>query len=252
MTTEILFMLVLIGVGLVLFIKEIFPIEVTALGILAVLVVSGIVSAEDAVAGFSSKAVIAVGGLFVLSHALMKTGVLEVVAERLGEKSRGRPWFGIGVLLCGVGVFSGFLNNTAMVAIAIPLVMKMCRQLGMSPSKVLIPLSYVSIFGGTLTLIGTSTNLLVSAVVEKAGVEPLGMFEFSRMGVVFLTAGLIYVLVFSRRLLPERAEAATEKYSMRDFLTELIIEEKSKLVGQTLIEAKVGEHYRVTALELIR
>ncbi len=211
MTPEILFMLVLMGVGLALFIKEVFPIEVTALGILAVLVVAGIVSAEDAVAGFSSKAVVAVGGLFVLSRALMKTGILEVAAEKLGEGSRSRPWFGIGVLLCAVGVFSGFLNNTAMVAIAIPLVMKLCKRLGLSPSKVLIPLSYVSIFGGTLTLIGTSTNLLVSAVVEESGVEPLGMFEFSRMGLVFLIAGLIYVLVFSRRLLPDRAEAHTRE-----------------------------------------
>ncbi len=255
MTPEILFMLILIGVGLVLFIKEIFPIEVTALAILAVLVISGILDAKEAVAGFSSKAVVAVAGLFVLSHALMKTGVLEVAAERLGESSAKRPWLGIGVLLCAVGVFSGFLNNTAIVAIAIPLVMKLCRRLGLSPSKVLIPLSYASIFGGTLTLIGTSTNLLVSAVVEEAnvpGVEPFTMFEFSRMGIVFLAAGLIYVLVFSRRLLPERAEAATEKYSMRDFLTELHIEEKSKLVGRNLIEAEVGKRFRVTALELIR
>ena len=255
MTPDILFMLALIAVGLVLFIKEVFPIEVTALGLLAVLVISGLIDADEAVAGFSSKAVIAVAGLFVLSHALMKTGVLEVAAERLGEKSVKSPWLGIGVLLCAVGVFSGFLNNTAIVAIAIPLVMKLCRQLSLSPSKVLIPLSYASIFGGTLTLIGTSTNLLVSAVVEEAdapGVEPFTMFEFSRMGLVFLAAGLFYVLVFSRRLLPDRAEAATEKYSMRDFLTELIIEEKSKLVGRTLIEAEVGMRYRVTALELIR
>ena len=255
MTYEILFMLVLMGIGLVLFIKEVFPIEVTALGILAVLVVGGLVNAEDAVAGFSSKAVVAVGGLFVLSAALMKTGLLEVAAERLGQSSLKHPWLGIGVLLSAVGVFSGFLNNTAIVAIAIPLVMKLCRQLKLSPSKVLIPLSYASIFGGTLTLIGTSTNLLVSAVVEEAdvdGVEPFTMFEFSRMGLVFLVAGLLYVLVFSRRLLPDRAAAATEKYSMRDFLTELIIEEKSKLVGRTLIEAEVGQRFRVTALELIR
>ena len=255
MTPEILFMLILMGVGLALFIKEVFPIEVTALAILAVLVLSGVIDAEEAVAGFSSKAVVAVAGLFVLSHALMKTGLLEVAAERLGEKSLRRPWLGIGVLLCAVGVFSGFLNNTAIVAIAIPLVMKLCRQLSLSPSKVLIPLSYASIFGGTLTLIGTSTNLLVSAVIEEAdvpGVEPFTMFEFSRMGLVFLAAGLLYVLLFSRRLLPERAEAATEKYNMRDFLTELIIEEKSKLVGRTLIEAEVGQRYRVTALELIR
>ncbi len=254
MTYEIAFMLLLIAVALAAFVKEVFPIEVTALGLLAVLVVSGIVSAEEAVAGFSSKAVVAIGGLFVLSHALMKTGVLEVAADKLGAWSETRPWLGISVLLCCIGVLSGFLNNTAMVAIAIPLVMKLCGRLKLSPSKVLIPLSYASIFGGTLTLIGTSTNLLVSAVVEDAGVEPFSMFEFTGMGLVFLIAGLAYLLLFSRRLLPERAKIgeATEKYRMGGYLTELILEEKSKLVGQTLTEAKLNERYDVTVLELVR
>lgn len=254
MTTEILFMLILMGLALAAFIKEVFPIEVTALGMLAVLVVAGVVSAEEAVAGFSSKAVVAIGGLFVLSHALMKTGVLEVAADRLSERSKNHPWLGIGFLLTCVGAFSGFLNNTAMVALAIPLVMKLCGRLGLSPSKVLLPLSYASIFGGTLTLIGTSTNLLVSAVVEEAGEEPFGMFEFSRLGVVFLATGLLYVLTFSKRLLPARAEvgAAADKYRMKGYLTELILEEKSTIVGRTLIEEKLNERYQVTVLELIR
>ncbi|MEM7356679.1 MAG: SLC13 family permease, partial [Acidobacteriota bacterium] len=254
MTFEIFFMLALIGVALVAFVKEVLPIEVTALGILAVLVVSGIVTADEAVAGFSSKAVVAIGGLFVLSHALMKTGLLEVAAEKLSERSKNRPWFGIGVLLCCTGVFSGFLNNTAMVALAIPLVMKLCGRLGISPSKVLLPLSYASIFGGTLTLIGTSTNLLVSAVVEEAGERPFTMFEFTRMGWVFLAAGLLYVLIFSKRLLPARAEvgAATEKYRMQGYLTELIVDDKSKLLGKNLIEAQLNERYAVTVLELVR
>jgi di/tricarboxylate transporter len=241
------------GAGLVLFVKEVLPIEVTALAILAVLVVSGILTAEEAVAGFSNKAAVAIGGLFVLSHALMKTGVLEVAADRLSDKTRGRPWLGIGILLAAVGLCSGFLNNTAMVAISIPLVMKLCRRLEMSPSKVLIPLSYASIFGGTLTLIGTSTNLLVSAVVEQSGAESFGVFEFTGMGLVFLAVGLTYLLIFARPLLPERAsvDSATEKYRMKGYLTEIIIDEKSKLVGMTLRDANVNERYQVTALELI-
>ncbi|MEM7582564.1 MAG: SLC13 family permease [Acidobacteriota bacterium] len=254
MTFEITFMLVLMVAALVAFIKEIFPIEVTALGMLTILVVAGFVSAEDAVAGFSSKAVVAIGGLFVLSHALMKTGVLEAAADRLSERSSDRPWFGIGVLLCTTGVLSGFLNNTAMVALAIPLVMKLCGRLDLSPSKVLIPLSYVSIFGGTLTLIGTSTNLLVSAVVEESGGEPFSMFEFTPMGLVFLVVGLLYVLLFANRLLPARAEVGetTAKYQMSGYLTELILEDKSKLVGSTLAEAGINERYQVTVLEIIR
>ncbi|MEE8523129.1 MAG: SLC13 family permease, partial [Thermoanaerobaculia bacterium] len=254
MTFEIFFMLFLTLVALVAFAKEIFPIEVTALGFLAVLVLTGIIDAENAAAGFSSKAAVAIAGLFVLSHALMKTGVLEVAADRLTERSRKHPWVGIGILLCAVGILSGFLNNTAVVALTIPLVMKLCRRLGISPSKVLMPLSYASIFGGTLTLIGTSTNLLVSAVVEKEGQPPLRMFEFSRLGLVFLGVGLLYVLTFSRKLLPERGEAggATEKYRLQGYLTELILEEKSKLVGQTAAAAGINEKYQVTVLELLR
>jgi di/tricarboxylate transporter len=255
MTFEIFFMLFLTLVALVAFAKEIFPIEVTALSFLAILVLTGIIDAESAAAGFSSKAAVAIGGLFVLSHALMKTGVLEVAADRLSERSRERPWLGIGVLLCAVGVLSGFLNNTAVVAMAIPLVMKLCRRLELSPSRVLIPLSYASIFGGTLTLIGTSTNLLVSAVIEKEGQPPLRMFEFSKLGLVFLGAGLFYVLVFSRRLLPERTAVdggATQKYRLEGYLTELIIEQHSKLVGQTAADAGLNEKYQVTVLELLR
>lgn len=254
MSYEILFILILMGAALVAFVKEIFPIEVTALGLVAALVLSGILSAEEAVAGFSNKATVTIAGLFVLSHALMKTGLLEIAADRLGEFSKERPWLGIAVLLLCVGVFSGFLNNTAIVALAIPLVMKLCGRLGLSPSKVLIPLSYASIFGGTLTLVGTSTNLLVSAVVEEAGVEPLRMFEFSRMGLIFLTAGLAYLLLFARRLLPERAEVgvATSKYRLQGYLTEIIVGEDSELVGRTLAEAEVNRRYRVTVLKLIR
>ncbi len=254
MSFEILFMLVLMGAALVAFVKEIFPIEVTALGLVAALVLSGILSAEEAVAGFSNKATVTIAGLFVLSHALMKTGLLEIAAERLGERSAKHPWLGIGVLLAAVGVFSGFLNNTAIVALAIPLVIKLCGRLKLSPSKVLIPLSYASIFGGTLTLVGTSTNLLVSAVVEEAGAPPLRMFEFTKMGALFLACGLVYLMLFSRRLLPDRAEVGvtTAKYRLQSYLTEVIVSEGSKLIGHTLAEAEINRRYRVTVLKVFR
>ncbi len=254
MSFEIAFMLALMGLALVAFVKEIFPIEVTALALVSALVLAGILSAEEAVAGFANKATVTIAGLFVLSHALMKTGLLEIAAERLGKFSRDKPWTGIGILLACVGVFSGFLNNTAIVALAIPLVMKLCGRLGLSPSKVLIPLSYASIFGGTLTLGGTSTNLLVSAVVEESGAEPLRMFEFAKLGLVFLGAGLIYLLIFARPLLPDRAAAgvATDKYSLKDYLTELIVSDESRLVGRTLADTAINERYGVTVLKLLR
>ena len=253
MTIEILFMLVLMGVAFVAFVKEVFPIEVTALGLLAVLLATGLIEIETALSGFSSTAVVAIGSLFVLSRALIKTGLLETVADRIGDRARNHPWRMNVILLVLVAVGSGFLNNTAVVAISIPLMMKICRRIDLSPSKVLIPLSYASIFGGTLTLIGTSTNLLVSSVVEDAGKPALGVFEFTAMGSVLLVVGLAYV-VAAHRLLPDRAStgALTAKYRLGSLLTEVILEEGSGLVGRTLAKSHINEQYGVIVLEVIR
>ncbi len=254
MTPLIAFMLVLVGCALIAFVKELFPIEVTALGLLAVLLAAGILTPEEALSGFSSTAVIAIASLFVLSHALTKTGVLETVADRLGDRARTRPRMVLVFLLIAVSLGSGILNNTAVVALAIPLVMKLCRRLDLSPSRVLLPLSYASILGGTLTLIGTSTNLLVSSLMEDAGLKPLGMFEFSILGAVVMVAGMVYIILASGRLLPERAAsgALTDRYLGGGFLTELVVPQTSNLVGTNLSEEHVNELYGVTVLEVVR
>ncbi len=247
-------MLVLMGIALVAFVKEVFPIEVTALGMVAALLATGIIDINTAISGFSSKAVVTIGSLFILSRALIKTGLLETVADKIGRRAVNRPALMIIVLLVLVAVGSGFLNNTAVVAISIPLVMKLCRRIQLSPSKALLPLSFASIFGGTLTLIGTSTNLLVSAVVEEAGLPGLGIFDFTAMGSVFLVVGLLYIIPASRFLLPDRAAtgALTEKYHVADYLTEVALDEGSRLIGTTLTNAHINEQYGVTVLEVIR
>jgi len=177
MSYEIAFMLLLMGAALFAFVRELFPIEVMALGLLAILVVTGILDVGEALAGFSSTAVVAIGSLFVLSHALTKTGLLETIANRVADSAREKPWPMVVLLLVLVCFGSGILNNTAVVALSIPLVMRLCRRLDLSPSKILLPLSFASILGGTLTLIGTSTNLLVNAVVKDLDYPPIGMFE---------------------------------------------------------------------------
>ncbi len=254
MTLEIGIMLALMAAALVLFVRESLPIEVTALALLAAVVVIGLLPPERALAGFSNRAVVAIGGLFVLSRALVKTGLLELFADWLSRRLGRRPWLAIGVLLMTVGLLSGFLNNTAIVAIFIPLVMSLCARFELSPSKVLIPLSYVAIVGGTLTLIGTSTNLLVSALVEDAGQRPIGMFELSRLGLIFLGLGLGYALLFARRGLPARAAAGglASKYRMGSYLAEVVVEPGSALIGTTLLETRLNEEHGVTALAVIR
>jgi len=253
-TFEIGFMLALLVVGLVFFIRETVPLEVTALALLGVLLVTGLVTPEQAIAGFSNKAVVAIGALFVLSRALTKTGLIAAATERLGTWAANRPHAGLAVILGTVALLSGFLNNTAMVAIFIPVVMDLCSRLRLSPSRVLIPLSYAAIFGGTLTLIGTSTNLLVSAIAQDAGIRPFGMFEFFGLGVLLLAVGLTYVLLVGPRLLPERVRAGdlTNKYQLDAYLTEVKIVEESALVGRTCRGAGIGENFDINVLAVLR
>lgn len=254
MTFEILLMLGLIVATLIVFMFEIFPIEVTAMGLLGLLLVLGLISLDQAVLGLSNKAVVTVGCMFVLSHALTKTGLLEVIENNLISRVRQRTWLGVTVVLCSASLLSGFLNNTAMVAIFIPLTMNLCRKFKLSPSKVLIPLSYVSILGGTLTLIGTSTNLLVSSMAEEAGQGAIGMFEFTKLGIVFLATGLAYILIFANRLLPSRAvvSSLTRKYHLGSYLTELRLVRDSKLVGKTCREVGVNQNYDIIVLAILR
>lgn len=254
MSFEAILLLVLLAAALVSLFFELLPVDVIGLCLLLALIVSGIVPLQESLAGFSNKGVLTIAGLFILSHALQQTGLLEIVGDRLSRHFGSRRWIGIGILLGLVGVMSGLLNNTAVIAMTIPLAMELCRRLQISPSKVLMPLSFASIFGGTLTLIGTSTNLLVSAIVEEAVAEPLGMFDFTPLGVVFLVVGLAYVLFLAPRVLPGRAkiESLTDDFEMGAYLTELRVVESSKLVGKTVRDIRMSERYDVTMLAVIR
>lgn len=254
MPLEALLLLVFLGAAFGAFFFELLPVDVTALTLLLALVASGLVPLDEGVAGFSNQGVLTIAGLFILSHALMRTGLLEVVGERLSRRFGHRRWIGVAVFLGLVALMSGFLNNTAVVAMTIPLGIEICRRLGISPSKVLMPLSFAAIFGGTLTLIGTSTNLLVSSIVMEAGQAPLGMFEFTPLGAVFLALGLGYVVLRAPRALPERAslESLTSDFQMTSYLTELRVVEGSKLVGRTVRIVRMSERYDVTVLAILR
>jgi di/tricarboxylate transporter len=254
MSWEILLLCGLLLGALASFVFQWLPLEVTAMTLLAVLLLTGLVSAEEALAGLSDKAVVTVGAMLVLSHALVKTGLLEIAADRLSQVAGTRKWLGVAGLLAAASLMSGFLNNTAVVAILLPLAVDLCRRLGVSPSKVLIPLSYAAIFGGTLTLIGTSTNLLVDAVARRGGQRPLGMFEFLPLGAVFTVIGLTFVLTFGRRYLPDRGVVAalTRKYGMTEYLTELRVPQSSKLLGRRLPDSELGERYDITVLAIQR
>ena len=253
MPGESLLFLAIIFVAFILFVKEIFPLDVTALALLAILLATDLLSIEEAVSGFSNQAVLTVGLMFVLSSALVKTGFLEVVADRL-RSGNNTPWVTIGLFLVITSISSAFINNTAAVAIFIPLAMHLSKRLNISPSKLLIPLSYAGIYGGTITLIGTSTNLLVNSIAIDNGIAPLSMFEFSRMGFIFLVFGTLYTVFIVPRILPARVGVSSlaKNYKISPYLTEMKIDSGSGLIDTSLMDRQIGKNYGVDILAVIR
>ena len=253
MPGESLLFLAIIFVAFILFIKEIFPIDVTALALLAILLATDLLTIEEAVSGFSNQAVLTVGLMFILSAALVKTGFLEVVADRLSSGNRA-PWATITLFLIITSISSAFINNTAAVAIFIPLALHLSGRLNISPSKLLIPLSYAGIYGGTITLIGTSTNLLVNSIAVDNGIAAFTMFEFSRMGLIFLIFGTLYTAFIVPKILPARVgvSSLTQNYRLSPYLTEMKIDAVSPLIGSSLTKRQVGKTYGVDILAVIR
>ena len=238
----------------VFFVMEILPIEVTAMGAIGVLLLFDILSWQESINGFSNPAVITIGAIFIMSRALVKTGFLEVFADFLAKKGGNQKWLTIFIFLLTVSIISGIINNTAAVAIFIPLGIDLCQRFRISPTKVLLPLSYAAIFGGTLTLIGTSTNLIVSSVMEKFNMTPFSMFEFTKLGVIFLVLGTIYNMIISKWFMPSRSiiSSLTRKYHMGSFLTEFKIGEYSPLKGHSYGEMEITQKYNLQVYKIIR
>ena len=255
MNIDIIIVLSILFLGFILFLLEYFTIDVTALIILSCFFGLGYLTPSEAVSGFSNPAVITIGLLFILSRAIQKTGLLEylvVTINRLLQSSRG---LGMAIYYFTVSIASALINNTAIVAIFMPVTIRLAHRYQISPSKMLIPLSYAAILGGTLTLVGTSTNLLVNSIyMSYEGVEPLGMFEFFRYGIIILVIGTIYLLIVAPRLIPSRTvtSSLTKSYHLGGYLTEMRIKKGSALVGKSCLDRSINHNYDVTVLDIIR
>ena len=255
MNIDIIIVLSILVLGFILFLLEYFTIDVTALIILSCFFGLGYLTPTEAVSGFSNPAVITIGLLFILSRAIQKTGLLEylvVTINRLLQSSRG---LGMAVYYFTVSIASSLINNTAIVAIFMPVTIRLAHRYQISPSKMLIPLSYAAILGGTLTLVGTSTNLLVNSIyMSYEGVEPLGMFEFFRYGIIILIIGTIYLLIIAPKLIPSRTvtSSLTKSYHLGGYLTEMRIKKESALVGKSCLDRSINHNYDVTVLDIIR
>ena len=254
MTFEIVFVIGIIIFAFILFVTEKFSLDATALLVLTILLLGGFLSIEEAISGFSNPAVIVISLLFVLSHALQKTRILEYLIVRINQiVSRSRT-VGLGVYLFTISVASALMNNTAIVAVFMPVTIRLAHKYHLSPSKLLIPLSYAAIMGGTLTLVGTSTNLLVNSIFVQNGGVSLGMFEFAKYGWIILVVGLLYILFIAPKILPSRTvtSSLTQSYHMAGYLTEMKILEGSPLVGSTCHDRSISHNYDVIVLDVQR
>jgi len=250
---NILLLGILLGT-LILFISDRFSADLVALLALVTLLLFKFITPEEAVSGFSNSATVTIGAMFILSGGLIHTGLVDQLAVFASKKIKNAK-IGLMLFIIGVaGVVSAFINNTAVVAVFLPVITKISRERGLSPSKFLIPLSFAAILGGSMTLIGSSTNILVSSIAKDHGLAEFKLFEFSPVGIALFTAGGIFLLLFAYRLLPSRASIGdlTKSYRMKRYLTEITVTESSPLIGKTLLEKKIAETYDVNVLEIIR
>ena len=248
---EIALVLGLLVIAIVLFASEKISVDIITIGLLVVLSLAGILTPSEAFEGFSSDFMIILASIFVISGALSETGLLDKLGSKLIKGIKSRSLF-IAYTMLITGSFSAFMNNTTVTALVTGPVVGMCRKLKISPSKVLIPVAYSSILGGTCTLIGTSTNVAVSGYIASVGLEPLHFFEILWIGLILTVVGIIFMLIFWKRLLPDREEGAfIEEYKIKQYLSEVIISERSDLIGEYAFKSKLAK-WDVRIIKIIR
>ena len=239
--------------ALFLFTTEKFPVDITSMLIMLILMLSGLVTPEQGVSGFSNTATITVLCMFILSAGIEKTGVVHKIGNLVFSFIKNSELLQIIMIALVIAPLSGFINNTAAVAIFLPMVLKLSNKSKTPATKLLIPLSYIAMLGGTLTIIGTSTNILANSILEEALLPSFTMFEFTKIGFIVLTAGIIYFLFVGRFLLPSRKnESNGEEKIANKFLAELKIEDGSNFIGKNLKEIKFAQKFDAEVLKIIR
>ncbi len=238
---EIAFVLGLLVLAIILFSVEKIGVDLVTLFLLVAMVSFGILTPAEAFAGFGSDFIILLASIFIISAALQETGILDLIGSRLLKLGRLHPGFLITYIMTAVGFTSAFMNNTTVTAIFIAPVITVARRLKMSPSKLLMPVAYASIVGGTCTIIGTSTNIAVSGYIDKAGLGGLGFFEILPVGIVLFVITLIYMALFSKKLLPDhKEESLTEEFRLKEYVSEVVIMPKSPLIGQPIFQSNLS------------
>jgi di/tricarboxylate transporter len=251
---DVWFVSIILLIALVLFVTEKIPVALTAIGIMVALVIGNVLEPRMAVAGLAHPAVVTVGAMFLISKGLVRTGSVEYIARRIVQLARGNPQLATISAILTVAGASAFINNTPVVILFIPVVMTMCCEFNLSPSRFLIPVSYASILAGTCTLIGTSTNIIVSDLSAQYGLGPLSFFELSIIGIPIAVIGILFILLAAPRLMPTLANPVCQikDSENRRYLAELIIPRGSSLIDKDPMSMFSEKYPAVDILEVIR
>jgi di/tricarboxylate transporter len=260
MTPQIATVLILLLVALVLFGLERIPIDIVTLLLVIAMILTGTLSPAEAFAGFGNDIIITIAGLFVLTGGLVKTGVVDLVGRRLHRISGGSEFRLTVLIMLTAAACASVMKNTTTTAMFVPVVIGIASRAKVQPSKLLMPLAFGAILGGTCTLIGTSTNLAVSGAMTRLAastgqqIEPFSMFELTPVGIPIVAVGMIYMLLVGLRLLPARgsADSLAEQYHIREYVSEVVVLDDSPLAGQTLAEANLSEQMDLLVIGILR
>jgi di/tricarboxylate transporter len=240
-----------IAMAMALFASEKLRIDLIALLVLGILVMLGIVSPVEALSGFSNEATVTVAAMFALSLGIERSGALEPLSRLLMRIKK--PWLLTLALMLAIAPMGAFVKNIALVATFLPLALRVCQRTGTSPARVLMPMAYAAQMGGVCTLIGTSSNLLADSLAQQHGLPAFGVFEFTKMGVLLAIAGIAYLMLVGRWLLPKHIDTdMPEEVDIGKYVTELEVTDESPLLGKSIGEARLAEAYGVSPMELLR
>ncbi|MCU0238035.1 MAG: SLC13 family permease [Pyrinomonadaceae bacterium] len=246
--------IVLLIIAVIIFATEKIPVDIVGLLLVIGLVLTKVLSIEQAVAGFGDSIIITIGGLFVLTGGLIKTGLVDLIGRRLYRIAGNNELFLTILIMVIAAASASVLKNTTTTAMYLPVVIGLAERAKISPSRLLMPLAFGAILGGSCTLIGTSTNLAVSGAIKRYGMEPFSMFELTSVGVAIAFIGIVYMLLIGRHWLPRfnSEESLADQYHIREYVSELLVLPNSKLVGKTLDEAHINTELELSVVGIIR